>query len=135
MENSANVVYDDAIPYEKSGCSVADVRKLMAFANMGTISNSAYHRLANSMVHPVIQEAYDRTMDANRVAVAKASPRAKFGAPGIILPPVLGGHRTGHGYTCCHVQVHRLDSTKTGGQRPPGRRVRSGATCCMHPER
>ena len=69
-----------------SGCSIAGVRKLMAFANIGTISNSAYHRLASTVVHPVIQEAYDRTMDANRAAAAEASPTGLIVAGTCLFP-------------------------------------------------
>ena len=56
-----------------------------------------------------------------------------FSVPlGMILFCILGEHRTGHGHTCCRVPVHRLDSPETDGQRPPGRRVRSRAACCVH---
>ena len=57
-----------------SGCSIDGVRKLMAFANMGTLSSSAFHRVATKVVHPVIDEAYRARLKDNRAEALEASP-------------------------------------------------------------
>ena len=57
-----------------SGCSIAGVEKLMAFANVGMISNSALHRLNNKIVYPIIDDEFGTTMATNRAAALEASP-------------------------------------------------------------
>ena len=57
-----------------SGSSINSVQKLLAFCNMGSISLSAFHRIARNVIHPVIDEVFDETLKANRTAALSASP-------------------------------------------------------------
>ena len=56
-----------------SGCSTAGVQKLLAVANMGTLSTVARQQIADKTMHPVVAQADGPTTDT--VTAAARRPR------------------------------------------------------------
>ncbi|XP_037080948.1 uncharacterized protein LOC119101644 isoform X3 [Pollicipes pollicipes] len=57
-----------------SGSHLEKLNKLLAFANIGQLSRTAYSRITQIVVAPVIEEAFNRTLTENREAALVASP-------------------------------------------------------------
>ncbi|XP_037078931.1 uncharacterized protein LOC119099943 isoform X2 [Pollicipes pollicipes] len=57
-----------------SGSHLEELNKMLSFANIGQLSETAYSRTTHRVVAPVIEEAFNKTMAENREAAMAASP-------------------------------------------------------------
>ena len=57
-----------------SGNHQDKISHMMEYANMGTISKSAFNRIANNVLQPLVKDTVEGVLDENRRAALAASP-------------------------------------------------------------